>query len=140
MAGQPPIYPKSTRTEFPVTTGAKTSDTNVTGAVEAFTVPNDGTVKFYRLRKASVKPLGTCGATRQKIYGAKAASATLLGLIRDRLQNPVNTFNETTKSDEVNFDYGANDYVDFQPGDKCFVGSGVALAAGFQWTLTVEVY
>jgi hypothetical protein len=137
----PPLYSKTIFTAIPVTTGAKTSDTNVTGAVAAFTVPSDGSVKFRRVRKVTVKPLAqVTTATRQKVYVAKSAATSVLGLLRDRLQATMAAFNENISTPEIDFNYGDADYVDLQPGDVFYVASGVALTAGFQWEIQAEDY
>jgi hypothetical protein len=137
----PPKYPKAAKSFLAVTTGAKTNDTNTTGAVALFTVPNDNSVAFYRLKRLTVKPLAqVTTATRQKVYMAKQATSTVLGLLRDLLQATMASFSENIATDEKSFAFGSSDYIDFEPGDICYVASGVALAGGFQWAGQVEVY
>lgn len=133
----PPLYPKLVDSFIVTSSVAKTSDVNVTAGIPAYTAPS--TCKFARVRKLTAKPLATpSAATRLKAYIAKAAALTVLGIVRDRLLTTA-AVSEAVATSEIDFNYGAAEWVYLAPSDVFYVAQGVA-SCTVEWYGEVEIF
>ena len=114
------------------TTAAKTSHGDTVNAVLLFTAGPLGS----RVRRITATPEATCGATGLYVYKSKDGSAATPCASSALSQ----AFNASASAGLPIVDLGPTPSVDMQfgPNEQCWVGMGVALAAGFGWCAEVS--
>jgi hypothetical protein len=115
---------------------ASATESAATNAVLLYTAPATAPAILTSLTAA---PNATVTASMLKLYIAYAGSPTVLHRVKSALM-PAFTIADTTADTPTDFGYSDTNKLKLSAGDALYVASSVALAAGIEFTGSVEEY
>ena len=132
-----PVYAQKARTAFAICTVAKTTYSDITGAVLLATAGADGMV----LRGLRARPRANVTATQLQLYLTKNgdtsnASPVLIDTVLG--WSGGYTLSQVSQIPAADFGYSSAAPRKLEAGDKLFVAIGVALAGGIVFEAEVE--
>lgn len=123
------VYSQSIVTFAAKATAAKTTMTDSTNAVLAYTAPTEGAV-ITRLR---ARPLGTTASATVLYAFTSTDSGTTLAMKDVAFSSAADTVSTTDAPATIDFGVSAEDPIYLAGSERLYVAASVALAAGWQF-------